>query len=274
MSEKLIQLLTIEAEEMATSYRKASIEGEGTPQEIADRREGVFARFIAKYFPFPYRIVKGNITDSYGASSNSIDCIVLNPSHPYTIDEKNERASIIMADGVDFAIEIKPDLANATEIERALKQIQSVKKLRRCKTGILSSSSKFSDKQIEYAKTVPGIIVADKTYSNVKLLVEKIYTYYRNNKVPKTEQFDLIMVNKSCLIFNFRNETYLTCDGREGIAVWAGGDKSLAGLLYMMNTFPRCEMLLSESIMKIYLSDLMISEVLFFPDLDKKNLNI
>ena len=50
MNNKLIQLLEIEAQEIATSYKKASIEGKGTPQEIADRREGSFVSFLRKYF--------------------------------------------------------------------------------------------------------------------------------------------------------------------------------------------------------------------------------
>ena len=101
---KLLELLKIESTEITASFQKASLEGEGTPQEVADRREETVKSFFEKYFPFPYRIVKGNIIDTYGARSNSIDCIVLNPSHPYTIDPSNNKASIIFADGVDYAI--------------------------------------------------------------------------------------------------------------------------------------------------------------------------
>ena len=64
--------------------------------------EEVVKRFLEKYFPFPFRIVKGNIIDSHGNRSNSIDCIVLGPSHPYTVDPVNGKASVILADGVDF----------------------------------------------------------------------------------------------------------------------------------------------------------------------------
>lgn len=105
---KLSELLKVEAKEIAASFEKASIEGEGTPQEVSDRREEVVKGFLMKYFPFPYRVVKGNIIDSFGNRSNSIDCIVLNPSHPHTVDPLNGKASIIFADGVDFAIEVKP----------------------------------------------------------------------------------------------------------------------------------------------------------------------
>ena len=40
---------------------------------------------------------------------------MLNSSHPYTIDDRNNSVSIIFADGVDFAIEVKQDLANQFE---------------------------------------------------------------------------------------------------------------------------------------------------------------
>ena len=133
---KLIELLRAETKEIAASFEKASIEGEGTPQEVSDRREGVINRFLEKYFPFPFRIVKGNIIDNYGNRSNSIDCIVLSPSHPYTVDPLNGKASVIFADGVDYAIEVKPDLSQIKELERGLEQIRSVKRLRRVRTGL------------------------------------------------------------------------------------------------------------------------------------------
>ena len=267
MDEKIIDLLSIEADEIASSYRKASIEGLGTPQEIADRREECFRRFLTKYFPFPYRIVKGNIIDSHGNNSQSIDCVVINPSHPYTIDAKNERASIIFADGVDYAIEIKPDLSNKNEIERALKQIQSVKKLRRVKHGLIFEN-RYSFEQIECARTVPALIVADKTYANVKTLIENIYKYYKENNVPPIEQFDLILINNSYLIYNFRKNMYVTNDYSEGIAYWEGKEKCLAAFLYEINNFPHCEPLMSESIIKLYLKSIRPTTVKRFQDLD------
>ncbi len=271
MSGKLLELLKIEASEIAVSYEKASLEGTGTPQEVADRREECFKKFLAKYFPFPYRIVKGNIIDSYGGNSNSIDCIVLNPSHPYTIDANNERASVIMADGVDLAIEIKPDLSNETEIKRALKQIQSVKKLRRLKHGLILTD-KYNDNQIECAKTIPGLIVADKTYKDIRLLIEKIYKYYKDNEVPPIEQFDLILVNNQFLLYNFRKNTYVTNNYNEGIAFWEGDENCMAAFLYEINAFPHSEPMMSTSIMKLYLEGIRPKQLKRFLDLDEKYL--
>lgn len=46
---KLLQLLEIETQDIQKAFAKASIEGRGTPQEIADRREGFIKSLIEKY---------------------------------------------------------------------------------------------------------------------------------------------------------------------------------------------------------------------------------
>ena len=274
MENKLLQLLEIEAEKLANEYKQASIEGQGTSQEVADRREGYFIGFLQKYFPFPYRIVKGNIIDSYGNSSASIDCIVLSPSHPYTVDSKNDKASVIFADGVDFAIEIKPDLSNETEIIRGLMQIQSVKKLKRVRDGLLFKQ-KYTEKQKEVAKIIPSFIVADKTYKDIKLLLEKIVNYYVENKVPQIEQFDFILINNRAVIMNSRPEWYEYSSDNNGennhrrlMAFWEGGSKSLAWFLFEMNKFARSEPQLSENVMSIYLKDALPATIKTFKDLN------
>ena len=98
MGNKLCEIMRYEQKELQIGFSKASLEGRSTPQEVADRREELIKAFFKKYFPFPNRVVKGNIIDSYGEESDSIDCIILNPAHPYTIDSKNSKASVIMAD--------------------------------------------------------------------------------------------------------------------------------------------------------------------------------
>ena len=269
MDNKLTKLLEIEAAEISTCFEKAGIEGKGTPQEVADRREEAFKSFLAKYFPFPFRIIKGNISDSYGRNSQSIDCIVINPSHPYTIDSNSSRASIIFADGVDYAIEIKPDIKNNTELERALKQIQSVKKLRRVRDGLLSKY-KYSQKQIECAKTIPCFIFAETTYSNIRTLIENIITFYEQNHTPPLEQFDLILINNRVLIYNFRNNSYVTNNNFEGIAYWEGNNLSIALFLFELNKIPKSEPDLAPNIMTIYLNGIKPKDIVTFPDLNKQ----
>ena len=167
MNEKLLRLLQLASTQMINEFAKASIEGEGTPQEVADRNEGYVSSFFRKYFPYPYRVEKGNIIDSFGKKSMSIDCLILNPSHPYTVDANNNKASVIFADGVDYAIEIKSKLSSKDEIARALKQIQSVKKLRRVRNGVLNPYN-LDEIQLECSKTIPSFIFANETYASIE----------------------------------------------------------------------------------------------------------
>ena len=81
MNNKLLEIIKLESKEIASSFEKSKKEGEGTPQEVADRNESYVCDFMRKYFPFPYKIVKGNVIDSFGGRSNSLDCLILNPSH-------------------------------------------------------------------------------------------------------------------------------------------------------------------------------------------------
>lgn len=273
MGNTFTKLLKIEALEIENSFKKASIEGVGTSQEVADRREGVVGNFFAKYFPFPYRIVKGNIVDSYGRRSNSIDCIILNPSHPHTIDSMNSKASIIFADGVDFAIEVKPDLANKKELERGLGQIQSVKRLVKKRDGLIFHR-KYNDEQIEYAKRIPSIIFADKTYKDVRTLISNIVDYYVKNNVPKIEQFDLIIINNSMVVYNSRKNSRVSFGDFEGIAFCESKENTMATLLFWMSQTPKSEPEISKNIIEIYLENISKEELMGFDDLNAKLLNI
>lgn len=270
MESTLINILKIEALEIKTSFEKASIEGQGTPQEVADRREKTLVKsFLEKYFPFPYRITKGNITDSYGTRSNSIDCIVLNPSHPYTIDPKNDSASIIFADAVDCVIEVKPDLANKIEIERGLKQIRSVKKLKRIRQ-VLLFENKYTKEEIENSKHIPTFIFADKTYINIKNLITYIVDYYVVNNIPKDEQFDFIVINNRAILFNARKNSYISFGDYEGIIYSETKENTLALFLLYMNKMPKSQPEINENIIEIYLKDATQDDLKKFEDLNIK----
>ena len=69
-----------------------------------------------------------------------IDCIVINPSHPFTVGDEGGKASVIFTDAVDYVVEVKPDLSNDSEIERGLMQVKSVKRLNRCRNGLASTN--------------------------------------------------------------------------------------------------------------------------------------
>ncbi len=244
-------LLRIESEELHTGFEKASIEGKSTPQEIADRREECFKTFISKYFPFPHRIVKGNIIDSYGHRSDSIDCIVLSPSHPFTIDAVSNKASMIFADGVDYAIEIKGKLNSREEIHRSLKQIGSVKMLQRARDTLMFPDE-YSEEYREWIKHVPAIIFADETYSSVEKLISEMAEYYVAEKITTIEQFDLVVINRKAIIVNVSK---FSCYEKlpRGIYWKELGEDTLAEFLLRLNVIPPAEPPIAENIISLYL---------------------
>ena len=248
----LLDLLEIESKELAVSFEKASVEGQGTPQEVSDRREIAVKKLLEKYFPFPFRIAKGNISDSHGNRSASIDCIVLNPDHPHTVSDE-EKFSAILADGVDFAIEVKPDLTKVDEINRALNQLKTVKSLTRVKDGLLLKS-KVSEEDQTTAKKIPSFVFSDKSYVDIRNLVEKIVEYYEKNSIKKEDQFDCIVINRRCLIFNSRKNSYFNLnEDSQGILIANLGIQTLAGFLLWLNKLPLSSPRMSPPVLEHYL---------------------
>lgn len=66
-------------------------------------------------------------------------------------------------------------MTDKDEIERALKQIESVKKLTRVRNVLIGDKN-------EYTYKIPTIIFAENTYSNIENLIEVILNYYKENK--------------------------------------------------------------------------------------------
>lgn len=249
VNEEFIKLLEFEYQELKIGISKASIEGKGTPQEVADRREELFHTFFEKYFPFPYRITKGNIIDSHNNRSASIDCIILDPSHPFTIDPKNNKASVIFADGVDYAIEIKGALQDKDEVIRALEQIRSVKQLTRIRNGLLYKKDKN-----EYTYKIPTIIYAEKTYANIEKLVDIILEYYKENKIKRLYQFDILVAGDYTIINSCRGQ--ISFNNQRGIFFEKTENKTLAVLLFLMSNMPLVQPTMNENIYEIYLSNI------------------
>lgn len=241
----IMKLLQLESEELSGKFAKASIEGRGTPQEVADRREAAVHTLISKYFPFPFRIAKGNIVDSFGGRSASIDCVVLNPEHPYTVSDSGH-FSVLLADGADYAIEIKPDLTSKDEIERALKQIASVKKLKRLRDGRPATSPK---------DTINGIIFSNTTYTNLDLLISTITEYYVANRLKRTNQFDMLIVNKRCVIINCRHghNFYPNNGAPEGMLILQSGLNTFAAAIFFMNKLPLSRLRPDDSVIANYI---------------------
>lgn len=246
-------LLRFESREIRHFFDKARIEGQRTPQDISDRREGPLRNFVQKYFPFPYKVTKGSIIDSYGERSNSIDCILLSPSHPYTANS-SDQYSLIFADGVDAAIELKPDLTTTGELTRGLRQIASVRSLRRKRSGNLGWLKK-DPRSPEVFYRIPSFIFSMKQFQNVRITIEKIAKFYVSNNIPRELYFDFICIDGWGVIFNHSKNSYFYDEqGPEGIMFLETGDDTIAYFLYLLINIPKSELSMAPNVMGPYLS--------------------
>ncbi len=244
---KLANILRTESDELRLFFEKASIEGEGTSQEVSDRREPYVKAFLEKYFPAPSIVAKGIIVDSSGAKSHSIDCNILSPSHPRLLDT-NGHCSVILADGVDASIEVKGDLSNKSELTTGLKQGSSVKRLRRKRVGVLAMDVKSLHYQI------PFVLFGQKCHADERRQIEIIVEHYENARVPRTEQFDAIVVNEEKLILNNAANSVVDDGPQQGLIIAETKAETLAAFLYLLIRWPKSEMQMNNSVLEPYIS--------------------
>lgn len=253
MNIKLIELLKIEGRALADEFKKASVSGRGTPQEIADFREAAFRPFVGRFFPFPYRVTKGIITDSYGGESASIDCVLIHPRHPHTVD-RADKFTVIMVDGVQAAIEIKPNLQDHAELIRGLEQIRTVKKLSRQRSGLLRTSvAPPSQDLIEDSKRVPSFLYAEYVKSDPLDTAREIAAFYVQNAVPPHEQLDFVAVNGVGIISNFKFPSRCEWAGGPGLYWEQWNDLTIAALLWYLNWVFSPEAPIMEPLLRSYL---------------------
>jgi hypothetical protein len=255
--DKLVDILKDEAVTLSREFKKASSLGEGTSQEIADFREHAVQAFLSRFFPNPYRVVKGKVHDSFGnGPSASIDCVLINPVHPHLIDS-HKKFQVILADGVDWVLEVKPDLANAHEMQRALKQCISIKKLRRVKGPILIPQ-KNPQHVIEASKQIPFFLFTQKIKSNLKNTVREILEWYKKESVPKEEQIDALAIQDSGIVNHVKHRDFFYYDWqlpeneREGWFFESWGEATLLGLLLRMEMSFGCTATVQESVLGRY----------------------
>lgn len=254
--ETLFDLLRLEGAELTHQFQRASISGKGTPQEVAEFREHAVQDFVGRFFPFPYRIAKGNIRDAFGESSDSIDCILCNPAHPHTIDSQG-KFQLILADGVDAAIEVKPDISDRSELERGLKQGLSVKRLRRSQSALIhTGTNTISEK---YAFRVPYALFAMTAKSNPLDTGREILQYYSANGTERLDQADLVVVNNVGLFVNIQIPRHFPWslpwpDAQKVgwfFAEWR--DQTLVGFLMHLHLLPHARMKVQEDLLLPYL---------------------
>lgn len=264
--EKLIEILIEEAESLSRDFKKASSLGEGTPQEIADYRENSFRSFISRFFPNPYRVVKGKIHDSYGnGPSASIDCVLVNPAHPHLIDKQN-KFQLLLADGVDLVIELKPDLSKTDELVRALNQAISVKKLRRVKGPFVLPQTK-PEHVIEVSKQIPFFVFTQKVKTNIIDTVNEIMSWYKKNSIPMDSRIDAIAINDLGILNYIKHSDFyyyswqLPESEKTGWFLESWGEATLVGFLLRLETSFSAVANIQEGVLNRYIKRIKIPHI-------------
>jgi uncharacterized protein DUF6602 len=273
--EELLAHIRDDAKDLRHEFEKASRQGRGTPQEISDFRENALQALLQNYFPFPYRIAKGGILDATGNRSDSIDCILVNPHHPYTIDRR-QKFKLILTDGVDAAIEVKPDISRRDELRRGLEQGLTVKALRRARSPIIRIGEQ-DEERTDYFLRTPYYIFAMRAKGNILDTAHEVIQFYEDEEITPLNQADAIVVDRVGILANFPIEglfTWSRKDGRENdqyidrntgwfFEEWR--DNTLAGLLFKLSRAVPGRATLQAPIIQEYLSRAPITSLVQLP---------
>jgi hypothetical protein len=250
----LYRLLREDSLELESKFRRASIEGRGTAQEIADFRENALQSFVSRFFPFPHRVTKGKVRDTYGVIGDSVDCIVCNPNHPYTIDSHG-KFRLLFAEGVDVAIEVKPNIGDHLELKRGLEQGISIKALKRRVVPSLAQQGW----EFERAQRVPFVIFSMRCKSNPLDTLNEISEYYKQNKIEPIQQADFIAVNDIGLFVNYLHESMYCWNNKAATNARTGWffekweRDTLAGFIWRLQTLAHASIKIQEEMLQHYL---------------------
>src|SRR5690606_1425605 len=153
-------------------------------------------------------------------------------------------------------------------------QIRSVKKLRRKRDSILLKSQ-HSAETIANAKLIPTFIFSDKTFVDIRTLINHIVDYYLLNNVPPSEQFDFIVINNRAILFNSRENSYSYLSPNRGILFAETNENTIATFLLFLNKTPKSEATIGPNVLDFYLDNKLFSSNLkTFHDLNDKLTNI
>lgn len=254
----LVSQLTDWGQDIAREYERASKKGgKSSPSDIAEFRETIVGDFVATFFPFPFRITKGVIK---GRDSASTDVVLLNPNHPFTANNA-KKSSLILADGVEAAIEVKSDSASVAEIKSALKQVAKTKTLRRLNHSLLATAAiggqkLTGDSRLQYEdywREVPSFVFFEKAPSDPKNAVARIASEL--DGFPMRSRPDVIVINMSGIILTEK----LGCQfGYSGVGTFyeEWGELTLAGFLMFLNMIPSASLRLQKPFLTEYLRPL------------------
>lgn len=125
-----------------------------------------------------------------GARSGSIDCVVLNPAHPHLVDGDG-KFSLILADAVDFVVEVKGRLDRA-ELTRLLAQCQNVRRVVRSETAI--ALPRNHPELVEPSRRIPFFAYIHDMAMTPDALAEGIRDWVNEGRVSSLERPEMIVV--------------------------------------------------------------------------------
>jgi len=231
-------------------------------QNTGDSKEYTIQEFLECYLTNDFKIKKGCIY-SKTSYSNNIDCVILAPNHPILTTPKR---SIILAEGVYAAVEVKPDIANKVEFERSLQQVKSVKNLNRKIFSPDLSRLMKTPPLPEFKKKIPSIIFSAKSLSPAETY-NFIYSKLEANELTIYDLPDMIVtldnglfvyspIISTTLFGNFFLSQNKHFTENTLLHFETNKSETLALFLWHLFTVPSPVMLNAESLLIDYLSEL------------------
>lgn len=137
------------------------------PGSKGDALENAWIEWLRKYLPNRYSVDKAIVIDHEGNTSHQIDIVIYdNWFTPFIFSQNGFH--YVPAEGVYAVFEVKPDIADSsdgkTNIEYAAEKIESVRKLLRTSTDMISSGKKYPPRPL--TKIIGGILCSTNTYTH------------------------------------------------------------------------------------------------------------
>ncbi|MEL6723358.1 MAG: DUF6602 domain-containing protein [Pseudomonadota bacterium] len=184
-------------------------------------------------------MTKGVIRDFDGRVGPSVDVILLNPCHPYTAHDDDDKLSLILAEGVEAAIEVKSDPLNKAEFETAFKQ--SAKNME-VKRPVVSFNSEAKIESVPY---FIYFLKEVESHEHAENIINELLENYSIDQCP-----DYIVLH-NCGIFK-KIEKSIEALGNKKYVFLSWKKMTIGGLIYYINHRPAVPVMY-ESIMKKYM---------------------
>ncbi len=235
----------------------------------SDSKEVTVSQFIGSYLPNDFQVKPRSKIYSKTQETYNIDCVVLAPNHPRLITPKRE---IVLAEGVFFVVEVKPDISTLTiksEFYRGLQQIKSVKNIERDVEKIDAQVLMGLGQKPKYYDKIPGVIFTSKS-STIQNTINFISNLVSNGDLNYEEIPDLIVcLDKGIIVYSpflksiglskrFESLGHIVPD--KGFFTFESSDKStnLITFLRYVLTFQMPTIQVSSFIVSKYLSEIVI----------------